>query len=170
MDIQVYSCGLLAHRKRLYRCALGKGGLTANKREGDGATPIGRFPVRELLFRCDRVSPPTTGLPSRIIETDAGWSDDPADPAYNRQIKQPYSFSHESLYREDDQYNLIVPLGYNDDPPVAGLGSAIFLHIARDGYSPTDGCVALARSDLIIILKDLKNGDAVVINPPPLSS
>lgn len=170
MDIQVYSCGLLAHRGRLYRCALGYGGLTANKREGDGATPIGRFVLRELLFRRDRVAPPVTGLPSRIIDVDAGWSDDPADPAYNRQIQRPYRYSHESLYREDGLYDLIAPLGYNDEPPVAGLGSAIFLHVARDDYSPTEGCVALARSDLLIILKDLKLGDALVINQPPLSS
>lgn len=170
MDIQVYSCGLLAHRKRLYRCALGKGGLTENKREGDGATPVGRFPVRELLYRCDRVAPPTTGLPSRIIKIDAGWSDDPTDPAYNREVQQPHGYGHESLYREDDLYDLIVPLGYNDDPPIAGLGSAIFLHVARNDYTPTEGCVALAQVDLIYILTDLKMGDTLVINPPPPSS
>jgi L,D-peptidoglycan transpeptidase YkuD (ErfK/YbiS/YcfS/YnhG family) len=166
MNIQVYSCGLLAHRNRIYRCALGKEGLTANKREGDGATPIGRFCVRELLYRCDRVAIPTTGLASRIIQSDSGWSDDPSDPVYNREVHRPHRYGHESLFREDNLYDLIVPLGYNDSPPVAGLGSAIFLHVARDNYAPTEGCVALAMADLLCVLRDLKRGDAVVINPP----
>ena len=169
MDIQVYVCGLLAHRDRLYRCALGKGGLTANKREGDGATPIGRFTVRDLLFRRDRIVAPTTGLASRSINVDAGWSDDPADPAYNREIRRPHRFSHEALYREDGLYDLIVPLGYNDEPPVSGLGSAIFLHVARNDYGPTEGCVAVDRTDLINIIYYLMIGDALVINPPPSS-
>ena len=169
MDIQVYDCGLLAHRDRLYRCALGKGGLTSNKREGDGATPIGRFTVRDLLFRRDRLVAPTTGLASRAINVDAGWSDDPADPAYNREIRRPHRFSHETLYREDGLYDLIVPLGYNDEPPVSGLGSAIFLHVARNDYGPTQGCVAVDRTDLINIIYYLMIGDALVVNPPPSS-
>ena len=169
MDIQVYSCGLLAHRDRLYRCVLGKGGLTSNKREGDGATPIGRFTVRDLLFRRDRIVAPTTGLASRAINVDAGWSDDPADPAYNREIRRPHRFSHETLYREDGLYDLIVPLGYNDEPAVSGLGSAIFLHVARNDYGPTEGCVAVDRTDLVNIIYYLTIGDALVINPPPSS-
>lgn len=169
MDIQVYDCGLLALRDRLYRCALGKGGLTSNKREGDGATPIGRFNVRDLLFRPDRLVAPTTGLASRAINFDTGWSDDPTDPAYNREIQRPHRFSHEILYREDGLYDLIVPLGYNDEPPVSGLGSAIFLHVARNDYRPTEGCVAVDRADLINIIYYLKIGDALVINPPPPS-
>ncbi len=169
MDIQVYASGLLAHRDRLYRCALGKGGLTSNKREGDGATPIGRFTARELLFRRDRVASPKTGLASRAINVDAGWSDDPADPEYNRQVRRPHRFSHEILYREDGLYDLIVPLGYNDAPPVSGLGSAIFLHVARNDYEPTEGCVAVDRADLIDILYYLEIGDAVVVNPLPSS-
>jgi L,D-peptidoglycan transpeptidase YkuD (ErfK/YbiS/YcfS/YnhG family) len=165
MNIQVYSCGLLAHRNILYRCALGKGGLTANKCEGDGATPIGQFCVRELLYRRDRVPIPTTVLASRVIQPDLGWSDDPADPAYNREVHRPHRYKHEVLFREDNLYDLIVPLGYNDNPPVTGLGSAIFLHVARDDYAPTEGCVALALTDLLRILKNLKTGDSVVINP-----
>jgi L,D-peptidoglycan transpeptidase YkuD (ErfK/YbiS/YcfS/YnhG family) len=170
MNIQVYSCGLLVHRNRLYRCALGKEGLTANKREGDGATPIGRFFVRELLYRRDRVQIPTTGLASRVIRSDLGWSDDPTDPAYNREVYRPHRYQHEILFREDNLYDLIVPLGYNDKPPLKGLGSAIFLHVARDDYAPTEGCVALALTDLIHVLEDLKTGDAVVVNPPVVAS
>jgi L,D-peptidoglycan transpeptidase YkuD (ErfK/YbiS/YcfS/YnhG family) len=170
MNIQVFSCGLLAHRNHLYRCALGKGGLTANKREGDGATPIGRFYVRELLYRCDRVAIPATGLASRVIQSDLCWSDDPADPAYNREVHRPHRYGHEVLYRKDKLYDLIVPLGYNDNPPVTGLGSAIFLHVVQDDYAPTKGCIALALTDLLRVLKDLRIGDAVVINPPPAAS
>jgi L,D-peptidoglycan transpeptidase YkuD (ErfK/YbiS/YcfS/YnhG family) len=170
MEIQVYSSGLLTHRNRLYRCALGRGGLKANKREGDGATPIGQFFVRELLYRRDRIAIPTTGLVARVIQPDFGWSDDPADPAYNREVHRPHQYGHESLFREDNLYDLIVPLGYNDNPPVTGLGSAIFLHVARDGYTPTEGCVALALVDLLRVLIDLKVGDSVVINSPGTES
>jgi L,D-peptidoglycan transpeptidase YkuD (ErfK/YbiS/YcfS/YnhG family) len=170
MEIQVYSSGLLTHRNRLYRCALGRGGLKANKREGDGATPIGQFFVRELLYRRDRIAIPTTGLVARVIQPDFGWSDDLADPAYNREVHRPHQYGHESLFREDNLYDLIVPLGYNDNPPVTGLGSAIFLHVARDGYTPTEGCVALALVDLLRVLIDLKVGDSVVINSPGTES
>jgi L,D-peptidoglycan transpeptidase YkuD (ErfK/YbiS/YcfS/YnhG family) len=134
------------------RAALGRGGLTHTKREGDGATPIGVFPLRGLLYRADRLAKPDTGLPISVIEPDSGWSDDPADPLYNRPVPLPHPHSHERLWREDGLYDLIVPLGYNDDPPIPGLGSAIFLHCARRDYGPTEGCVAIAVSDLLQLL------------------
>ena len=133
----------------LIRAALGRSGLSPAKREGDGATPVGAFALREVWYRPDRVRLPVTALPVRPIAQDDGWSDDPHDPAYNRPVKLPHRFSHERLWRDDGLYDLIVPLGYNDDPPVAGLGSAIFLHCARPDWRPTEGCVAIARDALI---------------------
>ena len=144
-----------------WRCAVGKGGLVADKREGDGATPIGVWPLRSLLYREDRLQRPRTALPCQAIAADDGWCDAPDDPAYNRPVKLPYEASHEVLQRDDSIYDLIVVLAYNDAPPVPGLGSAIFLHVARDDYSGTEGCVALARQDLLTLLSECNEGDAV---------
>lgn len=150
---------------RWTRCALGKGGVkTAEaKHEGDGASPLGTWTLRRILYRPDRGPPPLTALPARAIGPDDGWCDAPADPAYNTPVRLPYPASAEHLWREDHVYDLIGILAYNDDPPVPGKGSAIFLHIARDGYSPTEGCVALAREDLLELLKKARPGDAVAI-------
>jgi L,D-peptidoglycan transpeptidase YkuD (ErfK/YbiS/YcfS/YnhG family) len=135
------------------RAALGRGGVSGEKQEGDGATPTGTFALREVWYRPDRGEPPHTALPLRPISVDDGWSDDPADPVYNRPVRLPHGFGHERLWRQDGLYDLIVPLGYNDDPPVPGLGSAIFLHCARPDYGPTEGCVAIARDDLAALLR-----------------
>ncbi len=137
----------------------------ADKREGDGASPIGRWPVRRVFYRPDRSAPPETGLPAIALRPDDGWNDDPAKAAYNRLVPLPCRGSHERLWRPDGLYDLIVELGYNDDPPLAGRGSAIFLHVARPGYRPTEGCVALADADLREVLKRLAGGSAISIKP-----
>lgn len=165
MDILVYKDGLLVFGGRVFRCALGRSGITPDKCEGDGATPMGRFALREVLYRPDRQDVPGTNLPTRPISPDEGWSDDPTDPDYNRAITLPYPKSHERLWREDSLYDLIIPLGYNDDPPVPGKGSAIFMHVASPDYGPTEGCVALEYNDLACLLVAVQPGDAVVINP-----
>ncbi len=147
------------------RCALGPAGVVpaAEKREGDGASPAGVWPIRRVLYRPDRGGAPTTALPTLPIAPDDGWCDDPADPAYNRPVKLPYPASAEQLWREDHLYDLMVVLGHNDDPPVAGLGSAIFLHLAKPDYAPTQGCVAVARGDLEALLRTARPGDSVEI-------
>lgn len=139
---------------RDYPCAIGRSGLikAAQKREGDGASPIGRWPLKHLYYRADRLARPVTELPCTIITQRLGWCDAPADPAYNRLVTLPYAASHETLWREDHAYDLIVELGHNDAPPVPGLGSAIFLHVAKPGYTPTEGCIALAVEDLLAVL------------------
>jgi L,D-peptidoglycan transpeptidase YkuD (ErfK/YbiS/YcfS/YnhG family) len=138
---------------RRMRCALGRAGTSAAKREGDGTTPVGRFPFRRVLYRPDREPPPPTRLTSEALTVADGWCDAPDDPAYNRPVRLPYPASAESLWRADGVYDLIVPLGYNDDPVRAGAGSAIFLHLARPDFAPTEGCVALARADLLAVLE-----------------
>ena len=149
------------------RCAIGKGGArpAADKREGDGATPLGVWPMRRLLYRPDRGGVPVTTLPAQPIAEHDGWCDAPTDANYNRPVTLPYPASAEHLWRDDGVYDLIVVLGHNDDPPIPGLGSAIFLHLARPDYAPTEGCVALARPDLEAVLSAAKAGDVLKITP-----
>lgn len=136
-------------------CAVGRGALTERKREGDGGTPTGRFPLRRLFYRPDRETRPATGLPAVPLAPDLGWCDDPGDPAlYNRLVRLPLGLSHERMWRDDALYDLVVEIGYNDAPPVPGLGSAIFLHLARPDWSPTEGCVAMRREDLLAVLAE----------------
>jgi L,D-peptidoglycan transpeptidase YkuD (ErfK/YbiS/YcfS/YnhG family) len=152
-DILVRADGYLDFAGRTFRCALGRAGIAARKSEGDGACPQGRFALRRVLYRADRMAgPPATALPVSPIARDMGWCDDPEDPLYNRPITLPYAARHEVLWRDDGLYDLVAVLGYNDAPVVPGRGSAIFLHIARPAYEPTEGCVALARDDLLAVL------------------
>lgn len=137
---------------REWRCAVGRGGARRDKREGDGATPAGCWPVRRVLYRADRLAAPRTVLPVAEIHPDDAWCDDPADPRYNRPVTLPCGARHEALWRGDAVYDVIVVLGHNDDAPVSGAGSAVFLHVARCDYAPTAGCVALARDDLLAFL------------------
>ena len=152
MTIRVSAAGELQWANRLYRCALGHGGVRVNKREGDGATPAGRYPLRRILYRPDRLSAPATPLPVTALKPDDGWCDDPADPQYNRPVRLPYGARHEELWRADALYDVVVVIGHNDAPVVAGMGSAIFMHLASADYQPTAGCVALARRDLLEVL------------------
>lgn len=148
------------------RCALGRGGVRTDKREGDGATPVGCFPLRRVLWRADRLPPPVTGLPVAPIGPDDGWCDDPADPAYNTPVNRPYPASHESLWRDDGVYDVILVMGHNDDPPVPGLGSAVFVHLARPDWEPTAGCVALALPDLLALLAASSPGSRLTVLAP----
>jgi L,D-peptidoglycan transpeptidase YkuD (ErfK/YbiS/YcfS/YnhG family) len=146
-------------------CEIGRAGSIAAtaKREGDGATPLGLWPIRGALLRPDRVPPPIGWqVPRRWIRLDDGWSDDVGDPAYNRPVRHPHAYSAERLWREDGLYDLIVVLGHNDAPPVPGAGSAIFLHCAEPGR-PTEGCVAMAADALRSMLARVAPGAAVEI-------
>lgn len=147
------------------RCALGKTGVTpaGTKREGDGASPIGVWPIRQVFWRSDRLARPETALPIDALIPEAGWCDDPGSPFYNLPVLLPFPLSHEKLWRDDALYDVIVVLGYNDAPVIPGKGSAIFLHIASPDYAPTEGCIAVSREDLLALLKVAKVGDALAI-------
>jgi len=147
-----------------YRAAVGVGGIGVKRAEGDRITPVGAFPLRRLLFRADRIRLPLTRLPASAIAPDDGWCDAPGDAAYNQPVKLPYRASAEALWRTDFLYDLIVVLGFNDDPVVAGCGSAIFLHVAQADYRPTQGCIALAKDDLLAVLAKLAPGDTITIS------
>ena len=165
MIFTAWSDGRFDLAGRMTRCALGRSGViaAADKREGDGATPLGVWPIRRGLFRADRRPAPASPLPFSQIAPDDGWCDAPTDPAYNRPVKRPYLASAEALWREDGVYDLIGILGHNDDPPTPFLGSAIFLHLARPDFSPTEGCVALAAQDLLALFALAEPGSAVAI-------
>jgi L,D-peptidoglycan transpeptidase YkuD (ErfK/YbiS/YcfS/YnhG family) len=146
------------------RCAVGRGGIGVKQREGDGVTPAGRWPLRRVLFRADRLdASPRTILPVESIEPGDAWCDIPGDPNYNRLVRLPYATVDERLWRDDPVYDVIAIVGYNDAPVVQGKGSAIFIHVARPDYSATAGCVALARDDVLAALEQLRRGDGLVI-------
>lgn len=140
--------GVLTLGDLVLRCALGRSGVTGDKREGDGATPAGRLALRRVLYRADRGAAPACAVPVEPIDPADGWCDDPADAAYNRPVRLPHPARHEALWRADALYDVVGVLGWNDAPVVRGRGSAIFLHLAAPDGAPTAGCVALAPDDL----------------------
>jgi L,D-peptidoglycan transpeptidase YkuD (ErfK/YbiS/YcfS/YnhG family) len=124
-------------------CAFGRAGVKRRKREGDGATPSGRFRLVAVFYRPDRVRRPATALPVQPIRPNSGWCDDPADHRYNRPVRLPHPASHERLWRDDQLYDYVVVLDHNLATPKPGFGSAIFLHVAAPSFTPTAGCVAI---------------------------
>ena len=135
---------------RSYPCVLGRSGISTTKREGDGATPVGRYPLRRALYRADKLAAPKTALPLAVITRDDGWCDAADDPAYNKPVTLPYPASAETMWRDDALYDVVVVVGHNDAPVVPYAGSAIFMHVAGD--EPTAGCIAFSRADLLEIL------------------
>ena len=144
--------GRIGYEGASFECALGRGGCREDKREGDGATPIGTWPIRRVLYRADKIVRPGTALPLSVIARGDGWCDAPGDANYNRPVRHPYPASAEHLWRDDDLYDVVVVLGHNDDPVVPGAGSAIFMHVAETGFAPTAGCIALRLADLLALL------------------
>ncbi|MBZ0216701.1 MAG: L,D-transpeptidase family protein [Fimbriimonadaceae bacterium] len=144
-------------------CALGRGGIRAAKREGDGATPGGVLPFRRVFYRPDRVTRPQTGLQCHALTRRLGWCDDPQSGAYNQLIRLPFPASHELLWRADHLYDVVIELGYNDRPAIPRHGSAIFMHLAARDFAPTEGCIAVRYADMLRLLRRVQRGDAVRI-------
>jgi L,D-peptidoglycan transpeptidase YkuD (ErfK/YbiS/YcfS/YnhG family) len=144
-------------------CALGRGGRSHTKREGDGATPSGTWRPKLVLYRPDRLKRPRTGLPTRPLRPDDGWCDAVGDRNYNRHVRHPYPASAERLWRSDGVYDVIVVLDHNTRPRVRGAGSAIFVHLARPDLTPTEGCIALSRRDLLLVLAKLGRGTRLAV-------
>lgn len=164
VDIEVGADGRAHAAGREFAVSLGRAGLVADKREGDGGTPVGAWSLRRLLYRPDRLPAPVSALPVAPIAPDDGWCDAPDDPAYNRPVKLPYPASHEVMWREDHLYDLVVVVGHNDDPPAAGEGSAIFIHLKRDDGGPTAGCVAFTREDLLWLAARLSPDSRLIVH------
>ena len=136
-------------------CALGRSGLSVRKREGDGATPIGTFALRGGYYRADRMLP-LQGFKLKRLGPSDGWCDAPAHFFYNRHVRHPFAASAEHLWRDDHLYDVVIVIGHNDRPRRRGMGSAIFLHLARDGLQPTEGCIALKRTGMLKVVSRLR--------------
>jgi L,D-peptidoglycan transpeptidase YkuD (ErfK/YbiS/YcfS/YnhG family) len=158
--------GWLTFGTQRVRCALGKGGVVRRKREGDGATPAGRWPLLAVLYRPDRVARPRTALPAAPISRFDGWCDWPRDPNYNRPVRLPYPARAERMWRTDRLYDIVVVLAYNMSPVRPHRGSAVFFHLAKEGYAPTEGCVAVAESDMRTILERAGPGSLLTVARP----
>jgi L,D-peptidoglycan transpeptidase YkuD (ErfK/YbiS/YcfS/YnhG family) len=158
-----YAGGKLTWPGGSTRAACGWGGITAGKREGDGASPAGTFALVSAFYRPDRLAMPRTELAITALRPEMGWVDDPADPNYNRLVTLPYAASHEDLWRDDALYDVIVVIGYNTGPVVPGAGSAIFLHVAQPDFAPTEGCIAIAKPVLLSLLGLLGPGSTITI-------
>ena len=135
-------------------CAIGRSGIVRYKREGDGATPAGVHSLLRVLYRSDRIVPPSTNLVLAALLPDDGWCNASKDASYNQQVHLPHGSSCEALWRDDDVYDLIVVTDFNTVPIAPYRGSAIFLHVARAGYEPTEGCIAFALADLRLVVKE----------------
>lgn len=155
--------GRLSLGWRVLKVALGRSGIKALKREGDGGTPLGRFAFREVLYRADRGSRPSTRLKASTIRPCDGWCEDPRNPNYNKLVKIPADTNADRLTRDDPLYDLVIVLGYNDVPRVRGRGSAIFMHLARPGYTPTAGCIGLSRGDFLTLLRHARPGASLMV-------
>lgn len=151
-------------QNRLIPCSIGRGGISTNKREGDGATPVGRHRIMGLYFRPDRMRPPAAwAVP--ILPRDL-WSDDVADPAYNHLVRAPHDYSHEHMRRADPLYDMVLITGWNWPIATPHKGSAIFLHVWRKPHHPTEGCVAFSKSNLMWIIQHLSPDSALVVAVP----
>jgi len=155
--------GVLRAGQLAWPVALGRGGILANKREGDGGTPRGTFRLLRLWWRSDREPRPVTRLPVRRIAPDDAWNEDPADRRYNRPVKLAPGSTADRLRRDDQLYDFIIELDHNTRPRVAGRGSAVFIHIARPGLAPTAGCVAMPKPRLRRLLEKLGAGTLIHI-------
>ena len=160
-----YRGGRLRWSKGSTAAAVGRSGVTVDKREGDGATPVGCYPLISVFYRADRIEAPVSQLPGIPLVPNHAWVDDPADANYNRLVALPYPASAEPMWREDELYDALVVIGYNMDPVMSGAGSAIFLHIATPDFARTAGCIAVAKEVLLGLLPVLGPGSTITISP-----
>lgn len=158
------SLAVATFRHKHYPCFIGRCGATKCKIEGDGKTPVGSFPLRYVFYRPDKFSRGVmTGLPQKPLTPRLGWCDDPTSVAYNKLVKLPFSARHEVLWRSDDLYDVIVVVGYNDQPVRKGKGSAVFIHVAGKNTVSTAGCIAFSKAHLLEILRGLDRESRVVV-------
>ena len=153
----------LIYNQYKVKCAVGKRGIGLKKKEGDLITPIGLYKIKYILYRKDRIKKIQSKLKKVIIKKNMGWCDDPKSKKYNKLINFPYDYSFEQLFKKENIYDIILILNYNMNPVKKNKGSAIFIHIAKKNYKKTQGCVAVKKSDLIKILKEIKINTKVMI-------
>jgi L,D-peptidoglycan transpeptidase YkuD (ErfK/YbiS/YcfS/YnhG family) len=161
--IVVKKSGHLKYKNFKFRCSLGKNGIKKKIKEGDNITPSGIFRIKKLYYRADRIKKIVTSVKKIKIKKNIGWCDDFKSADYNKEIKLPSKFSHEKLYRKDHLYDLVVVINYNMNPIIKKRGSAIFIHIERNNYQPTQGCIGLKKKHLLTILKNIKKNEKIKI-------
>ena len=144
----------LNYNKLKFKCAIGKKGISYKKKEGDLITPMGQFKIKYILYRNDRVKI-VTKLKKRVIKKNMGWCDDPKSKQYNKLVKLPFIFNHEKLYKKENIYDIVLVLNYNMNPIKKNKGSAIFIHIAKNNFAKTAGCVAIKKTNLIKLIKEI---------------
>ncbi len=146
-----------------YRCSIGLGGVTKEKMEGDHCTPVGEYKFDKIYYRADKLGKINFLISSAIISHLDGWCDDPDDKSYNQYIQFPFAGSAEKLFREDDLYDIVCVMNYNTKPIQPGRGSAIFLHVCKDDFSHTEGCIAVEKEVLIKISKQITSNTSIII-------
>ena len=154
----------LTYNQYKVKCAVGKRGIGLKKKESDLITTVGLYKIKYILYRKDRIKKIQSKLRKIIIKKNMGWCDDPKSKQYNKLIKLPFSYSYEQLFKKENIYDIILVLNYNMNPVLKGKGSAIFIHVAKNNYRKTLGCIAVKRSDLLKILKEIKVNTKVMID------
>mgnify|MGYP001226354804 CR=1 FL=1 len=145
------------------KCAIGKRGIGYKRKEGDFLTPQGKYKIKYILYRKDRVKKIKTNIKKIEIKKNMGWCNDPKSKDYNKLVKLPFVYSCEKLYKKENIYDLILVLNFNMNPIIKKKGSAIFIHVAKKNYKKTEGCVALKKIHLLKIIKKLKKNTKVNI-------
>ena len=153
----------LTYKNYKLKCALGKRGIGCKKKEGDLITPIGKYKIKYILYRKDRIKKIYSKIRTIVIKKNMAWCNDPESKDYNKLIKLPSDFSFEKLYKKENIYDIVLVLDYNMNPIIKNKGSAIFIHVAKKNYKKTEGCIALRKIHLLKIIKLLKNNTKVKI-------
>jgi len=161
--IIVKKSGYLKYKNFKFQCALGESGIKEKIKEGDNVTPKGIFKITRIYYRPDKIKKIISPINIIKIKKNMGWCDDPTSNSYNKEIKLPTKFGYEKLYRKDHIYDLIAVISYNVNPVIKGKGSAIFLHIAKKNFSPTQGCIALKKKDLLFLLSKISKNTKIRI-------
>ncbi len=145
------------------KCSIGKGGISNKRKEGDLITPKGKYGIKYILYRKDRVKKIQTKIKKIIINKKMGWCDDPQSKHYNKLIKLPFNYVHEKLYKKENIYDIVLVLNFNMNPISKNRGSAIFIHVANKNYKKTQGCIALKKIHLLKIIEEFKNNTQIKI-------
>jgi L,D-peptidoglycan transpeptidase YkuD (ErfK/YbiS/YcfS/YnhG family) len=162
MNIELKNKFLYFEKYKL-RCSIGKRGISNKKREGDKKTPKGEFKLKYILYRKDRIINLKTSLRKITIKKNMGWCDDPKSTNYNKIINQPSKSSFEKLWRKENVYDIIIVIDYNLNPVVKNKGSAIFLHIAKRKYRPTNGCIAISKNNIKLLASKINKKTKIKI-------
>ena len=153
----------LTYNKLKAKCAIGKKGIGYKKKEGDLITPIGQFKIKYVLYRKDKVKI-STKLKKKVIKKNMGWCDDPKSSQYNKLVRLPFAYKHEKLFRKENIYDIILILNYNMNPVKKNKGSAIFIHVTKNNFKKTEGCVAIKKPKLIKLIKEIRQNTKVKIS------